>query len=89
MKNYSEKINKLDEDIQNLCGKAKMLVKRADSQADYMDYERDIDEAIRLVEKAAKLDKKKRKYIAKQVKQEKDNIIAHFIMDIRTKKTVI
>lgn len=89
MKTYSEKINKLDKDIQDLCGKAKMLVKRADSQADYMDYERDIDEAIRLVEKAAKLDKKKRKYIVKQVKQEKDNIITQFIMDIRTKTTVM
>ena len=89
MKNYSEKINKLDKDIQNLCEKAKMLVKRADSQVDYMDYERDIDEAIWLVEKAAKLDKKKRKYIVKQVKNEKDNLITQFIMDIRSKQPII
>ena len=89
MKTYSEKINKLDKDIQNLCEKAKMLVKRADSQVDYMDYEHDIDEAIQLVEKAAKLDKKKRKYIVKQVKHEKNDLITNFIMDIRTKQPIV
>ena len=89
MKTYSEKINKLDKDIQNLCEKAKMLTKRADSQVDYMDYEKDIDEAIQLVEKAAKLDKKKRKYIVKQVKHEKNDLIARFIMDIRSKRPVV
>lgn len=88
MKTYSEKINKLDKDIQNLCEKAKMLVKRADSQVDYMDYEHDIDEAIQLVEKAAKLDKKKRKYIVKQVKHEKNDLITRFIMDIRAKRQI-
>jgi mRNA-degrading endonuclease RelE of RelBE toxin-antitoxin system len=88
MKTYSEKINKLDKDIQNLCEKAKKLVKRADSQVDYMDYEHDIDEAIQLVEKAAKLDKKKRKYIVKQVKHEKNDLITRFIMDIRAKRQI-
>lgn len=89
MKNYSEEINKLDKDIRDLCEKAKMLVERADSQADFVDYEHDIDEAIRLVSNASKLDKKKRKYIIKQVKHEKDNLIAHFIMDIQSKRPII
>lgn len=83
MKDYSEKIEELGKQINDLLAKAMTLTSEADDYVEEFDiWELKIDESIRLVEKASKLDKKRQKYVIKQIKQQRKNLYGELIKDI-------